>query len=594
MNPMKDYKAPLRDMHFVLHEVLGLEEHYKALGLDIDKDFINAVLEEGARFTENELAPINRSGDEEGVQFCDGQVTTPTGFREAYRKYCEGGWPAFTADEMYGGQGLPDSLATPFHEMTMSANLAWRIYTGLTEGAILALEQHASQEIKDRYMPKMVSGEWTGTMCLTEPHAGTDLGLLSTRAVPEPGGSYSVTGTKIFISGGENDLADNIIHLVLARLPDAPAGSKGISLFVVPKYIPESDGSPGKRNNVHCGAVEHKMGIKASATCVMNFDNAQGWLVGEMNRGLAGMFTMMNDARFQVGLQGNAIGEMAFQGALKYARERLQGRSASGAVSKEQAADSIIVHPDVRRMLLTQKALVEGGRAFSYFISTLLDQVHFTSDPIRKQEHNKLLALLIPVMKSFLTDAGQEVSSLGVQCYGGHGFIREWGMEQLMRDSRITMLYEGTNGIQALDFIGRKVLADQGSVLTGFIRHAEAFCAQYQNPLSDRLASQLSEWKQVADYVINHASETDYAGSASVDFLNYSAYTILGYFWLTMAASAETGIKENPDDKDFYTSKIKTAQFYFDRLLPRTQMHKAALMSGPENLMSLDEAHFSF
>jgi len=594
---MTDYKAPLRDMGFVLNEVLGLQDHYKNLGIDIDRDMIDAIVEEGARFAQNELAPYNRNGDEVGVIFKDGQVTTPEGFKQAYHKYCENGWAAFTAPEEFGGQDLPNSLATPFHEMTMSSNLAWRVYTGLTEGNILAIHKHGSEELKKTYLEKLVSGAWAGTMCLTEPQAGTDLGILRTKATPNADGSYAVSGTKIFISGGENDFTDNIVHLVLATLPDAPKGSKGISLFVVPKCIPDANGEAGERNTVSCGSIEHKMGIKASATCVLNFDNAKGWLVGGEHQGLACMFTMMNDARFQVGLQGLGIAEMSFQGGLEYAKDRIQTRSLSGAKFPEKAADPIIVHPDVRRMLLTQKALAEGSRMMSYYVSTLLDIERFETDPQKHKDNDALLAFFIPIVKSFLTDVGQEVSSLGVQIYGGHGFIREWGMEQLMRDSRITMLYEGTNGIQALDFMGRKTLSNQGKTLNGFIETITAFCDQQAGlaQLITPLKESLSEWQDLFKQAQQQASENpEEVGAMSVDFLQYSSYVCLAYFWAKMAVKAQQQIDAGSTDVDFYNSKITTAEFYFSRILPRTQMHKAALLSGADNLMKLDSEHFAF
>ncbi len=594
---MTDYKAPLRDMGFVLNEVLGLQEHYQNLGIDIDRDMIDAIVEEGARFAQNELAPCNRNGDEVGVIFKDGAVTTPDGFKQAYDKYCENGWSSFTAPEDFGGQNLPNSLATPFHEMTMSSNLAWRVYTGLTEGNILAIHKHGSEALKKTYLEKLVSGTWAGTMCLTEPQAGTDLGILRTKATPNADGSYAVSGTKIFISGGENDFTDNIVHLVLATLPDAPKGSKGISLFVVPKFIPDTHGEVGERNTVTCGSIEHKMGIKASATCVLNFDNAKGWLVGGEHQGLAGMFTMMNDARFQVGLQGQGIAEMAFQGGLEYAKDRIQTRSLSGVKNPEKVADPIIVHPDVRRMLLTQKALTEGCRMMSYYVSTLLDNERFEKDPQKHKDNDALLAFFIPIVKSFLTDVGQEVSSLGVQIYGGHGFIREWGMEQLMRDSRITMLYEGTNGIQALDFMGRKTLSNKGKTLSAFIETITGFCnAQTELPnLIAPLKAMLSEWQDLFSQAQKQAAQNpEEVGAMSVDFLQYSSYVCLGYFWAQMAVKAQQQIKAGSTDVDFYNSKITTAEFYFSRILPRTQMHKAALLSGADNLMKLDAEHFAF
>ena len=598
---MTDYKAPLRDMRFVLNEVIGLEDHYQSLGLtDITSDLIDSILEEGARFSETALAPINRNGDEEGVKFDNGVVTTPKGFKEAYKQYCENGWASITAPADFGGQNLPNSLATPFHEMTMSSNLSWRSYPGLTEGAILAIDKHGSDELKSIYMEKMVEGTWSGTMCLTEPQAGTDLGMLRTKAAPNADGSYAITGTKIFITGGEHDLSDNIVHLVLATLPDAPRGSKGISLFIVPKFLPDADGQPGERNTVACGSVEHKMGIKASATCVLNFEEAKGWIVGGPQQGLACMFTMMNDARFQVGLQGLGIAEMAFQGALEYAKDRIQTRSLTGIKNPDKVADPIIVHPDVRRMLLTQKALTEGCRMMSYYVSTLLDNERFEKDPAKHKENTALLSFFIPIVKSFLTDVGQETSSLGVQVYGGHGFIREWGMEQLMRDSRILMLYEGTNGIQALDFISRKILGNGGTVLNGFIEKIAAFCENNRNDgttgkLNKRLQTLLVDWKVLCAKVMEMSKEdVEEIGATSVDFLQYSSYAMLAFFWAEMASTAQDKLDAGSSDVDFYSSKITTEQFYFDRILPRTQMHKANLLSGSENLMKLDAEHFAF
>jgi len=598
---MTDYKAPLRDMRFVLNEVIGLEDHYQSLGLtDITSDLIDSILEEGARFSETALAPINRNGDEEGVKFDNGVVTTPKGFKEAYKQYCENGWASITAPADFGGQDLPNSLATPFHEMTMSSNLSWRSYPGLTEGAILAIEKHASDELKSTYMEKMVEGTWSGTMCLTEPQAGTDLGMLRTKAAPNADGSYAITGTKIFITGGEHDLSDNIVHLVLATLPDAPKGSKGISLFIVPKFLPDADGQPGERNTVACGSVEHKMGIKASATCVLNFEEAKGWIVGGPQQGLACMFTMMNDARFQVGLQGLGIAEMAFQGALEYAKDRIQTRSLTGIKNPDKVADPIIVHPDVRRMLLTQKALTEGCRMMSYYVSTLLDNERFEKDPAKHKENTALLSFFIPIVKSFLTDVGQETSSLGVQVYGGHGFIREWGMEQLMRDSRILMLYEGTNGIQALDYIRRKLLGDKGATLNGFIDQIGQFCDENSSSkatekLIATLQTMLVEWKELGTKVMD-ASQQDpeEIGACSVDFLQYSSYMTLAYFWALMATTAQKQIEAGNTEADFYNSKITTAQFYFDRILPRTETHRRSLLSGADNLMQLDAEHFSF
>ncbi len=594
---MTDYKAPLKDMAFVLNDVLEIEKHYQALNIDIDQDMVEAILDEGARFSQNEVAPLNRDADEEGVHFDNGNVTTPKGFKKAYDKYCENGWASFTAPEDFGGQNLPNSLATPFHEMTMSASLAWRTYPGLTEGNILAIHKHGNDHIKNTYLEKLISGQWSGTMCLTESQAGTDLGMLRTKATANNDGSFNITGTKIFITSGEHDLTENIVHLVLATLPDAPKGSKGISLFVVPKFIPTDSGTVGDRNAVNCGSVEHKMGIHASATCVLNFENAKGWIVGGEHQGLACMFTMMNDARFQVGLQGLGLAEMAFQGGLEYAKDRIQTRSLSGIKFPEKAADPIIVHPDVRRMLFTQKALTEGCRMMSYYVATLLDNERFETDPQKEKYNDELLAFFIPIIKSFLTDSSQEVSSLGVQIYGGHGFIREWGMEQIMRDSRILMLYEGTNGIQALDFMGRKTLKDNGKTLNRVIEMMADFCQENsaQPHLLAPLKDITQEWKNLFQQAIAQAKENpEEVGAMSVDFLQYSSYVCLAYFWAKMAVKAQQKIEEGSTDTDFYNSKIATAEFYFARILPRTQMHKAALLSGCNNLMELNAEHFSF
>jgi alkylation response protein AidB-like acyl-CoA dehydrogenase len=491
-------------------------------------------------------------------------------------------------------------VAFAFHEMLMASSLSFRIYSGLTEGAVLALHKHGSDELKRDYLGKMVSGQWTGTMCLTEPQAGTDLALLRTRAEPQADGSYRVTGNKIFISGGEQDFSENIVHLVLARLPDAPAGVKGISLLLVPKFIANADGTPGAKNALSCGAIEHKMGIKGASTCVMNFDGATGWLVGEANQGLACMFTMMNDARFQVGLQGLGIGEAAFQGALRYARERLQSRGLSGAVAPEKAADPIIVHPDVRRMLLTQKTLVEGCRMLAAYTARQLDLEHGAEEPAARKAAGKRAALLIPIVKAFFTDMGQEVASHAVQVYGGHGFIREWGMEQLMRDSRITQLYEGTNGIQALDLIRRKLLGDGGAELNALIDEFAALADRSANQPalaeSARLVEQrLQQWRELAAQVIaNSQVDAEEIGASSVDFLQYSAYVLLAGFWLQAASTAQQALDAGTGEAAFYQAKLHSAAFYLRRVLPRASSHREALLGGAGCLMAMAEESFAF
>ena len=595
-----NYQAPLRDMRFVLHDLFDIAAHCEVLGNGLDRELIDGVLEEGARYAAEVVAPLNRNSDEEGVCLEDGQVTTPAGFREAYRQYVDNGWASMTGPAEYGGQGLPQMLACNFHEMLMGASLSFRVYSGLTEGAVLALYTHGDEALKAHYLAKLVSGQWAGTMCLTEPQAGTDLALLRTRAEPQADGSYRVTGSKIFISGGEQDLSDNIIHLVLARLPDAPAGVKGISLLLVPKFIAAADGSPGQRNALGCGAIEHKMGIKGAATCVMNFDGATGWLVGEANQGLACMFTMMNDARFQVGLQGLGIGEAAFQGALRYARERLQSRALSGPAEPDKAADPIIHHPDVRRMLLTQKTLVEGSRMLAVYCARQLDLEHAHADAAVRKAAGKRAALLIPIVKAFFTDMGQEVASLAVQVYGGHGYIREWGMEQLMRDSRITQLYEGTNGIQALDYIRRKLLGDGGAELRALRAEFDALCsAQQSRPALAETATtvraRLDEWDGLSDAVIVAAQrDVQEIGACSVDFLQYSAYVLLAGLWLQAAARAQDALEAGTGDAAFYQAKLHSAQFFIRRVLPRASAHREALLGGAQCLMAMPEASFAF
>ncbi|WP_161865757.1 acyl-CoA dehydrogenase C-terminal domain-containing protein [Pseudomonas yangonensis] len=594
------YQAPLRDMRFVLHELFDAAGHCERLGNGLDRELIDGVLEEAAAFAAGEIAPLNRNSDEEGCRLENGQVSTPKGFAEAYRQYVDNGWASMTGPVEYGGQGFPQLVAFAFHEMLMGASLSFRVYSGLTEGAVLALHKHGSETLKQQYLSKLVSGQWTGTMCLTEPQAGTDLALLRTRAEPQADGSYKVSGSKIFISGGEQDFSENIIHLVLARLPDAPAGVKGISLLLVPKFIAAADGTPGERNSLSCGAIEHKMGIKGASTCVMNFDGATGWLVGEANQGLACMFTMMNDARFQVGLQGLGIGEAAFQGALRYARERLQSRGLAGVQAPDKAADPIIVHPDVRRMLLTQKTLVEGSRMLAAYTARQLDLEHGAESADARKAAGKRAALLIPIVKAFFTDMGQEVASHGVQVYGGHGFIREWGMEQLMRDSRITQLYEGTNGIQALDYIRRKLLGDGGAELSALQAEFSALCdAQTTRPALKEMATvvqaRIGEWRELSTQVLAACQrDTQEIGATSVDFLQYSAYVLLAGFWLQAAARAQDGLEAGSGEAAFYQAKLHGAEFYLRRVLPRASAHREALLGGADCLMAMDEGSFAF
>ncbi|MDX1695806.1 MAG: acyl-CoA dehydrogenase C-terminal domain-containing protein [Ketobacteraceae bacterium] len=597
---MPQYKAPLRDMEFVLHDVFQVENYYQSLGYDeVNRDLVDAILTESAKFAENELATCRQIGDEQGAKLEDGSVTLPPGFNEAYNTYRDNGWGAMCWDTQWGGQGLPHSLGIVFHEMCFSANVAWCAISTLTHGAIRAIEAHGDEPMKAQYLPKLVSAEWSGTMCLTEPHAGSDVGLVKTKAEPQADGTYEITGTKIFITQGENDYAENIIHLVLARLPDAPKGPKGISLFLVPKFFINQDGSLGDRNAVTCASIEKKMGIKASPTCVMNFDGAKGWLVGEPNKGLAAMFTMMNSARLDVGVEGLAATELAFQGSLEYARERLQMRAPSGPKAADREADPIIVHPDVRRMLMTQKALAEGCRALAYYIALQLDAQAHGTDEERKLAADRV-ALLTPINKAFLTDRGLEAANLGIQVYGGHGFISEHGMEQIVRDVRIALLYEGTNGIQANDLIGRKLVGSGGKLLRSFIDQIEALCEECQGnqelaPFIGPLAESAAEWWQLAETMLAKAKEDpDYIFAGAVDFQDYSGYVTLAYFWALMAKTAVEKLASGEGDAAFYNAKLKTARFYFERLLPRTRSLVVTMQSGAGNVMDIREEEFAF
>ncbi len=596
---MPDYKAPLRDMRFVMDEVFDFAAGYQTHGLtDASPDLVDAILEESAKFAGEVLAPLNRTGDEEGCHFDDGVVTTPKGFKEAYQQYVDNGWAAMSGPVEFGGQGLPASLGLVVNEMTASANYAWNMYPGLTHGCAAAIRAHGSQEQKELYLNKLVPGHWTGTMCLTEPHCGTDLGLIKTRAVPQADGSYSVTGTKIFISSGEHDMAENIVHLVLAKLPDAPAGTKGISLFIVPKFLPDANGEKGERNAVKCGSIEHKMGIKASATCVMNFDGATGFLIGEVNKGLACMFTMMNSARLGTGMQGLCHGEASYQNALAYAKDRLQMRSLSGAAEPDKAADPIIVHPDVRRMLLTMKAFNEGNRALAYYTAQLLDNAHYSQDEAVRANAEDQLAFLTPICKAFMTETGLEVTLLGMQVFGGHGYIREWGQEQQVRDCRIAPIYEGTNGIQALDLLGRKVLMSQGKLLGAFSREVQQFCEANagNGQLADyfgKLAALNAQWGELTKQVmVKSMQNREEVGAASMDFLMFSGYVIHAFFWLKMAVVAQQKLEAGAVDAGFYQAKLATQEFFFKRLLPRAQAHVAALEAGADTLMQLAAEQF--
>lgn len=597
---MPQYKAPVRDMQFLVHEMFNAEQQYQALGYsDVNRDLIDAILTEGAKFTESELAPLRISGDEHGAQWQDGVVTTPPGYREAFQSFRDNGWATIAIDPRWGGQGLPHSLNIIFHEMCFTANIAWGAIVTLTHGAIRAIEAHASEALKEQYLPKLGSAEWTGTMCLTEPHAGSDVGLVKTKAEPQADGSYAITGTKIFITQGENDYADNIIHLVLARLPGAPKGPKGISLFLVPKWLPDAQNQPGERNQVSCASIEKKMGLKASPTCVMNFDGARGWLVGQPNAGLACMFTMMNAARLDVGIEGLAAAELAFQGAVSYARERLQMRAPTGPAMPEKDADPIIVHPDVRRMLMTQKALAEGCRALAYHIALQLDVESHGDETARKAASDRV-ALLTPINKAFLTDRGLECANIGVQVFGGHGYIREHGMEQVVRDVRIALLYEGTNGIQANDLVGRKLIANQGRLLRSFLDEVDALCAAgaddtQVNAWLQVLAQHSQEWWQLAQELIARAGEDlNGAYASAVEFQDYAGYVTLAYFWARMARTAAAQLAAGKGDEAFYKAKLQTARFYFERLLPRTRGLVDIIRAGSGPVMALAEDEFIF
>jgi alkylation response protein AidB-like acyl-CoA dehydrogenase len=597
---MPEYKVPQRDIRFVMNELLDSQGLYQSLPgyEDATEDMLNTIVGEASKFCEEVLAPLNQGGDEEGCHWSPDGVTTPAGFREAYQQYVDNGWPALSVGAEYGGQGMPGLAGIILSELTGTANWSWAMYPGLSHGAVRTIEEHGSSEQKDCYLGKLVQGEWTGTMCLTESQCGSDLGLLRTRAEPQADGSYAITGTKIFISAGEHDMVDNIIHIVLARLPDAPAGTKGISLFIVPKFLVNDDGSLGERNGVQCGSIEKKMGIKASATCVMNFEGAKGYLIGPENKGLNCMFTFMNTARLGTAVQGVAHGELSYQGALDYARERLAMRSITGPKNPDGPADPIIVHPDVRRMLLTQKAFAEGSRAFIYYLSQLAD-IEEAGEGERQREAADLMALLTPIAKAFITETGFESANLGMQVYGGHGFIREWGMEQIVRDARIATLYEGTTGIQALDLIGRKVLGSGGKLLMGFTQQISQFCEAHTDDDALEFVTPLShysvEWGELTMKIGEAAMQNpDEAGAAAVDYLMYSGYVTLAYFWARMAVVAQQKLAAGTDEKDFYEAKVHTARFYFERLLPRTLMHKESMLSGSDNLMEMDEALFAF
>ncbi|MDF1486381.1 acyl-CoA dehydrogenase C-terminal domain-containing protein [Ramlibacter sp. H39-3-26] len=599
---MPTYTPPLRDMQFVMHEVLKVAEEFKALPphADVDAGTIDAVLQEGGKFAAEVMLPLNLGGDEEGCTLdkTTHAVTTPKGFKEAYARYVEGGWAALSCDPAYGGQGLPFVVNQNFYEMMNSANQAWAMYPGLSHGAYEALRAHGTDAQKKLYLPRLISGEWTATMCLTEPHCGTDLGLLRTRAEPVPGapdGTCRITGSKIFISAGEHDFTENIVHLVLARLPDAPAGSKGISLFVVPKFLVNPDGSLGERNAIYCGGLERKMGIHGNATAQMVIDGAMGTLVGQPHKGLAAMFVMMNTARLGVGNQSLGLTEVAYQNALAYAKDRIQMRSLSGAKARDKPADPIIVHPDVRRMLLTAKAYAEGARALLNYCALLLDKEQHHPDAKVRADSAELVALLTPIAKAFVTDNGWTATVACQQVFGGHGYIHEWGMEQFVRDARINMIYEGTNGIQALDLLGRKVLGDNGASLKKFGKLVAKLVEE--EGVSEKMAEFINPLAYLGDQMTRFTTEIgfkalgnpDEAGAAAVDYLRVAGHLVFGYFWARMAQAALRAIEGGSADP-FYAAKLQTARFYFARLFPETATLMRTARAGAGVLMDTDAA----
>jgi alkylation response protein AidB-like acyl-CoA dehydrogenase len=604
---MLHYKAPLRDMRFLINEVLDYPQHYSTIsnGGDATPEMVDAILEGAATLCEEVLAPLNASGDKEGCHLNDGVVTTPKGFKEAYAQFIAGGWQGLSFPVEYGGQGLPMSLNLMKSEMMGAANWSFNMYPGLSIGCINTLLQYGTDTIKTVYLPRLVAGEWTGTMCLTEPQCGTDLAQVKTRAEPQADGSYALTGTKIFISSGDHDLAENIVHIVLARLPGAPEGTRGISLFVVPKLAVAADGAVGARNGVNTGSLEHKMGIAANATAVLNFDGAIGTLIGEPNKGLEAMFTFMNTARIGTAIQGVAHAELSFQGALPYAQERRSMRALSGKKEPEQVADALIWHPDVRRMLLTQKAIAEGGRAMVYGASKIADKMFNAvteGDQAKYKKYDDELGFYTPILKGFLTEMGLEAANLGIQVFGGHGYIGEHGMEQIARDARISTLYEGTTGIQALDLLGRKVLLNtKGKCVRDFsgtiLRMVKPYALQ-RTPMGQMmrtLARRTAQWNVLTTLIMLRASkDREQVGSSSVDYLMYSGFVMMAYFWALQAAKAAELLAsgKGKESNDFYTAKIQTAEFYFARLLPRADGHYSAALAPTSSVMQMPQELF--
>lgn len=592
---MPVYTPPLDDIRFILHDVLHAQDLSTLKGCgDISTDLIDQIIEEGGKICADILFPLNQSGDNQGCTFDNGAVKTPAGFKEAYDTFTQNGWCGLSCDPEYGGMGMPVLVNTVMQEMICSANFSFGMYPGLSQGAYEAIHAFGTDAQKQTYLPKLIEGVWSGTMCLTEPHCGTDLGLIKTKAIPNGDGTFKITGTKIFISAGEHDLTDNIVHLVLAKLPDAPDGVKGISLFVVPKFMPDDM----RGNAVTCGSIEHKMGIKASSTCVMNFDNSIGELVGEPHKGLKAMFTMMNAARLGVAMQGLGIAEVAYQNGLAYAKDRLQMRSITGAKYPDKPADPIIVHPDVRKMLLISKAFIEGSRALSYWTGMSLDIAHKHEDAKERQKADDLVALLTPIIKAYQTDMGSEVANLTVQIYGGHGYIREWGVEQYVRDARIAQIYEGTNGIQALDLVGRKMGQGFGRLLRRFFHPVQDFIdANQSNPQVQEfifpLAKAFMKLQQSTAFIAQKGLKNpDEAGAASTDYLRQFALVALAFMWCKIVIAAQEKLASGEGDKEFYESKLKTARFFMERMLPDADARFKMVLAGAESLMAMDESQF--
>lgn len=596
---MNNYQTPLRDINFTLFELFNYADHCRALGqATLDRELINVFLTEAAEFAETVLAPLGPIGDQQGCQLLEGKVITPAGFKQAYQDYCAVGWPSLSRSTQYGGQGLPQSFSVILSEVFGTPNWAWGMYAGLSQGAMHTIETHGTEQQKQQYLPALISGRWTGTMCLTEAQAGSDLGLLRTRAEIQPDGSYRITGSKIFISSGDHDLSENIIHIVLARLPDAPEGTRGTSLFVVPKIRVDAAGSLGEVNNLSCSALEAKMGIHGNATCALQFDGAEGWLLGEANKGLNHMFTFMNLARIGAGLQGLAHAELGYQQARAYARERLQMRSATGIKNPAGPADPIFVHPDIRRMLLTQKVLIEGIRMLSYYASLKMDISQLAMNADERQQASDLLGLLTPIVKAFSTEAGFESANLALQCFGGHGYIRAWGVEQNLRDCRVASLYEGTTGIQALDLLGRKILGSQGQLLLLLTDEMLQLCRtcagdEQLAAHATQLTTLIQEWQQLSAGIMQRAErDPDEIGAAAVDYLMYSGYLVLAFLWLKAQKNALEQLNLAVTGQGFYRAKLAAAEFYFARILPRTRSLVVAINSGATNLMSLSSSDF--